>query len=62
MKFKKGKKYRIMKLDGDTRESRHMYDATYSHMTRYKVIFDKGGYEVNEFKATYKITWKVEEL
>lgn len=51
-----------MKLDGDTKESRHMYDATYSHMTRYKVIFDKGGYEVNEFKATYKITWKVEEL
>lgn len=62
MKFKKGKKYRIIKLDEDARENGSKYDATYSHMTRYKVIFDKVGYEVNEFKATYKITWKVEEL
>ena len=62
MKFKEGKKYRIIKLDEDTREKGSRYDARFSHMTEHLVVFDKGAYKVSEIKMNYRKTWKVRAL
>ena len=62
MKFKEGKKYRIIKLAGDSRKADSKYDARFSHMTENLVVFDKGPYKVSEIKMNYRKTWKVEEL
>lgn len=59
MKFKEGKKYRITKIDWDSRERNNIYDAKFSHMTEHLVVFDKGDYKVSEIKSNYRRTWKV---
>ena len=62
MKFKEGKKYRITKIDCDSRERNNKYDAKFSHMTEHLVVFDKGDYKVSEIKSNYRRTWKVRAL
>ena len=62
MKFKEGKKYRITKIDWDARERNNRYDAKFSHMTEYLVVFDKGDYKVSEIKNNYRRTWKARAL
>ena len=62
MKFKEGKKYRITKIDWDSRERNNIYDAKFSHMTEHLVVFDNGLYKIAEIKSNYRRTWKVRTI
>ena len=50
MKFKEGKKYRITKIDWDSRERNNKYDAKFSYMTDNLIFFDNGFYKIAEIK------------
>ena len=62
MKFKEGRRYRIIKLDEDIRKVDRKYEAMFSHMTDNLVVFDKGPYKVCEIKTNYRRTWKARGL
>ena len=62
MKFKKGKKYRITKIDWDARQRNNKYDAKFDYMTDNLIFFDNGLYKIAEIKNNYRRTWKVRAI
>ncbi len=59
MKFKKGRKYEITRLDVDASKKERKYKAKFDYMTDNLIFFDNGLYKIAEIKSNYRRTWKV---